>query len=41
VIAGEGAPIPLEELDPHVPDGVEIETHEGGQPHWWWLLAAQ
>jgi DAK2 domain fusion protein YloV len=41
VIAGEGAPIPLEEIDTHVPDGVEIETHEGGQPSWWWLLAAQ
>ncbi len=41
VIAGAEAPIPLDELDPHVPDGVEIETHEGGQPSWWWLLAAQ
>jgi uncharacterized protein len=41
VIAGEGAPIALKDLDPHVPDGVEIETHEGGQPSWWWLLAAQ
>ena len=41
VIAGEGAPIPLAEIDTHVPDGVEIETHEGGQPSWWWLLAAQ
>jgi uncharacterized protein len=41
VIAGEGAPIPLEEIDVHVPDGVEVETHEGGQPSWWWLLAAQ
>jgi len=41
VIAGEGAPIPLEGIDTHVPDGVEIETHEGGQPSWWWLLAAQ
>jgi DAK2 domain fusion protein YloV len=41
VIAGDGAPIALDELDPHVPDGVEIETHEGGQPSWWWLLAAQ
>jgi uncharacterized protein len=40
-IAGEEAPIPLAELDPHVPDGVELETHEGGQPSWWWLLAAQ
>jgi DAK2 domain fusion protein YloV len=41
VIAGEGAPIALAEVDTHVPDGVEIETHEGGQPSWWWLLAAQ
>jgi DAK2 domain fusion protein YloV len=41
VIAGEGAPIALEEVDMHVPDGVEIEVHEGGQPSWWWLLAAQ
>jgi len=41
VIAGESAPIALDELDPHVPDGVEIETHDGGQPSWWWLLAAQ
>jgi fatty acid kinase len=41
VIAGEGAPIPLDEIDIHVPGEVEIETHEGGQPSWWWLLAAQ
>jgi DAK2 domain fusion protein YloV len=41
IIAGEGAPIPLEEIDVHVPGGVEVETHEGGQPSWWWLLAAQ
>ena len=30
MIAGEGAPIALSEIDTHVPDGVEIETHEGG-----------
>ncbi|HVQ58058.1 MAG TPA: DAK2 domain-containing protein [Solirubrobacterales bacterium] len=41
VIAGEGAPIPLSEIDTHVPAGVEVETHDGGQPSWWWLLAAQ
>jgi DAK2 domain fusion protein YloV len=41
VLAGEEAPIALDEIDAHVPDGVEIETHEGGQPSWWWLLAAQ
>jgi dihydroxyacetone kinase-like predicted kinase len=41
VIAGDKAPIQLDEIDAHVPDGVEVETHEGGQPSWWWLLAAQ
>jgi DAK2 domain fusion protein YloV len=41
VIAGEGAPIALEEVDTHAPSGVEVEKHEGGQPSWWWLLAAQ
>jgi DAK2 domain fusion protein YloV len=40
-IAGEGAPIPLDELGHHAPDGVELEVHEGGQPSWWWLLASQ
>ena len=41
VLAGAEAPIPLAEIDTHVPDEVEIETLEGGQPSWWWLLAAQ
>jgi DAK2 domain fusion protein YloV len=41
VISGEGAPIALEELAGHAPEGVEVELHEGGQPHYWWLLAAQ
>ena len=41
VLAGAEAPIPLSEIDVHVPDGFEIETLEGGQPNWWWLLAAQ
>ena len=41
VIAGDGAPIPLDEIDDHSPNGVELELHEGGQPSWWWLLAAQ
>lgn len=41
VIGGDGAPIPLEQVDAHVPEGVELEKHEGGQPSWWWLLAAQ
>jgi DAK2 domain fusion protein YloV len=41
VIGGADAPIPLDQVDAHVPDGVELEKHEGGQPSWWWLLAAQ
>ena len=41
VISGQGAPIPLDEVEVHAPDGVELELHEGGQPSWWWLLAAQ
>ena len=41
VIAGEGAPIALEDVPGEVPEGVELELHRGGQPHWWWLLAAQ
>ena len=41
VVSGEGAPIALEELAGHAPEGVEVELHEGGQPHYWWLLAAQ
>jgi fatty acid kinase len=41
VLGGESAPIPLGELEAHAPDGVELELHDGGQPHYWWLLAAQ
>jgi dihydroxyacetone kinase-like predicted kinase len=41
VISGEGAPIPLDEVGSHAPDGIELELHEGGQPSWWWLLASQ
>ncbi len=41
VIGGEGAPIPLEQIAAHAPEGVEVELHHGGQSHYWWLLAAQ
>jgi fatty acid kinase len=41
VISGEGAPIELGELEALAPEGVELELHEGGQPNYWWLLAAQ
>jgi DAK2 domain fusion protein YloV len=41
IIGGAEAPIPLDQVDAHVPEGMELEKHEGGQPSWWWLLAAQ
>ena len=41
VIGGEDAPIPAEEIETHAPGGVELDIHDGGQPSWWWLLAAQ
>jgi DAK2 domain fusion protein YloV len=41
VIEGEGAPIPLSQLPLEFPDGLELELHRGGQPHYWWLIAAQ
>jgi DAK2 domain fusion protein YloV len=41
VIGGAGAPIALAELAGHAPPGVELELHDGGQQHYWWLLAAQ
>jgi fatty acid kinase len=41
VIGGEGAPITLDELEGMAPEGTELELHDGGQPNYWWLLAAQ
>jgi uncharacterized protein len=41
VIGGKGAPMGLAEIEALAPDGVEVELHDGGQPNYWWLLAAQ
>jgi DAK2 domain fusion protein YloV len=41
VIAGDGAPIALTEVESLAPEGLDVELHEGGQPNYWWLLAAQ
>ena len=41
VIEGGSAPIPLNQLPLELPDGLELELHRGGQPHYWWLIAAQ
>ncbi len=40
-LAGAGAPLDREWVEAHMPDGVEVEYHEGGQPAWWWLLCAE
>jgi uncharacterized protein len=40
-IAGEGAPLGSAAVTALVPDGVELELEDGGQPAYWWLLAAE
>ena len=40
-IAGEAPPLGPDDVQARVPDGVELEYHEGGQPAWWWLLCAE
>ncbi len=40
-IAGEGAPLDAETVATFAPDGVELELEVGGQPAYWWLLAAE
>ena len=40
-ISGEGAPLPEERIQALAPDGVELEVRDGGQPAYWWLLAAE
>jgi hypothetical protein len=41
VIEGDAAPISLSQLPLELPDGLEVELQHGGQPHYWWLIAAQ
>ena len=40
-IAGEGAPLAQADIEAALPDGAELDYHEGGQPAWWWLLCAE
>ena len=40
-ISGDGAPIPDDAVAALAPDGVELEVSFGGQPAYWWLLAAE
>jgi hypothetical protein len=40
-IAGDGAPLDRDEVVTLGPEGVELEIEDGGQPAYWWLLAAE
>jgi len=40
-IAGDHPPEPREVVERAIPEGVELDYHEGGQPAWWWLLCAE
>jgi len=40
-ISGEGAPLSDERIEALAPEGVELEVRDGGQPAYWWLLAAE
>ncbi len=41
VLSGEEAPLGLGELEGMVNGGIELELRHGGQPAYWWLLAAE
>ena len=41
LIAGEGAPLDDDAVRALIPDGVDVEVEDGGQPSYWWLLAAE
>jgi DAK2 domain fusion protein YloV len=41
VLAGEDAPLGLGDIEGMVNGGVELELRQGGQPAYWWLLAAE
>ena len=40
-ISGEGAPLGEDRILALAPDDVELEVRDGGQPAYWWLLAAE
>jgi DAK2 domain fusion protein YloV len=40
-IGGDGAPLDDVAVAALAPAGVELELEDGGQPSWWWLLAAE
>jgi hypothetical protein len=40
-IEGENAPLQADDVRGLAPDGIELDYSRGGQPSWWWLLAAE
>ena len=40
-IAGQSPPLGRETIEAALPEGVELEYHDGGQPAWWWLFCAE
>jgi len=40
-IAGEEAPLDEDGVAATLPEGIELDYHDGGQPAWWWLLCAE
>jgi DAK2 domain fusion protein YloV len=41
VIEGDGAPLEGDAVAALAPVGAELELSRGGQPSWWWLVAAE
>jgi DAK2 domain fusion protein YloV len=41
VLVGEGTPLGADAIEGLTPPAVELEIHHGGQPHYWWLIAAE
>ena len=41
LLAGDGAPLNEQEVAQLAPGEIEVETHLGGQTHYWWLIAAE
>ena len=41
VLAGDGAPLHLAEVEGLLQGEIELELRHGGQPAYWWLLAAE
>jgi dihydroxyacetone kinase-like predicted kinase len=41
VVEGDGAPLDSGALEALLPNGAELEVHDGGQAAWWYLVAAE